>query len=154
MGQGRRRPPTGWPSLRGLCGSGARPEDVVKRTRAQGSTVGEDGRRGGLQRQTCRCRQNRPRAPGPSTVRSRQTSRWDGWRKTVHFSQGRIERALQLLEILDHAEAAFGVGVGEGVGNDDRLWLIEDACRGVGSSSASAASAGRWLLEGRGRDPR
>ena len=57
---------------------------------------------------------------GPPYIRPTD-SRWAGWRKTVHFSRGELQRAFQLLDALDHAEPALCVRVLEGLTRNRRL---------------------------------
>ena len=83
------------------------------------------GRRpGAARRWSCRCPPNRRRAPGRCS-RARPTAAASGCRKTVHFSHGIVEGALQLLDVAHDAEAALGVGMIERIGHGgDRLGTL------------------------------
>ena len=53
---------------------------------------------------------------GPADRSARPAARCAGCRKTAHFSHGIVERALQLLDVGQDAEAPLRVGMGEGIG--------------------------------------
>ena len=53
-------------------------------------------------------------------------SRCEGWRKTIHLSQGAVERLRQFFDVLDDPEPPQRVGVGVWVGRR-RRGLVEDA---------------------------
>ena len=61
-----------------------------------------------------------PRSP-VSTI-----SRWEGWRKTIHFSHGESSACAQFLDVLDDPEAPQSVGMARRDRRAGRRWLWQD----------------------------
>ena len=147
------------PAARAPSGS----ENVVSSTRAFRVGCAPGTRRDAARRWSCRCRPSRRRAPDRRS-RARRSSRCSGMQEDRPLVPRVLQRPLQLLDVADDAEAPLRVRVRERVNGRLRF-----RCRVTGSrlleamvvaparsarlppvassSSASAASAGRWSGE-------